>query len=533
MVGDAFVIKWHNALFSLGLIRVDLALCTVEFENWRTRRLQMTTREDPPQGTAPEDEQGELQETMNEPTMPRQLPFCWTCRCLYPCCPQGDLFTDPPPGIKGVALTRSPDAEPRVTRVPFKLRMLDTFVVGLFWSAGCNLPKRALDDVRFNRRLWQRYEWLASVHYKGVKEPTPVRGIDGCVFFDVEIQSVFTAGLFLHARVFAPVSDALKRVMLFFHGGGMAVGNSRIKFIHNLTAKLAQTTQRIVISCDYRLAPEFKFPSQVFDAFDVLRWVASGPTELGQRFEIDPSFMAICGDSAGANLALTLATLVRDGLGPDLAPFDTGVRLDHVVLFYPMLFLSQFLLDSGQIERKHTDKPPEESKSPPILKRLHKILPRRHYVQQDRALNMPIIPPPVMDFFYLAYVGAEDYESHSRADRRLCPVLPGVHDLPHVILVSPGLDCLHKEHLYLLKRLIEAGVSVDYHFFEKQPHGFLNFPRGFTSASEECVHMVARDMREHPTAIAQSTPGAQVVGQPSKLDLMRLRSFGSDVDPHE
>jgi len=125
-------------------------------------------------------------------------------------------------------------------------------------------------------------------------------------------------GYALPARHYAPASGALP-VLLYLHGGGFTVGS--IATHDGLCRRLAHLAQCAVVSLDYRLAPEFKFPTAHEDTWDALQWIAHHGSQRG----LDSSRLAIGGDSAGGTLAAACAIEAR----------DHGLPLALQMLFYP------------------------------------------------------------------------------------------------------------------------------------------------------------------------------------------------------
>jgi acetyl esterase/lipase len=117
----------------------------------------------------------------------------------------------------------------------------------------------------------------------------------------------------LRYRVYRPAGDGARPVIVYFHGGGWVLGNEQSDdpFCRDLCVR----TDAVVVSVDYRHAPEARFPAAADDAFAGLRWVSEHAAELGGA----PGPVVVAGWSAGGNLAAVVSQLARDAGGPAIA----------------------------------------------------------------------------------------------------------------------------------------------------------------------------------------------------------------------
>ena len=125
-------------------------------------------------------------------------------------------------------------------------------------------------------------------------------------------------GVQVLARLYAPSSERLP-VLMYFHGGGFTIGSVQTHDV--LCRRLSHLANCAVVSVDYRLAPEHKFPTAFEDAWDALKWLVDG----GERLGVDSRRVAVGGDSAGGTLAAACAIAAR----------DAGVAVALQLLFYP------------------------------------------------------------------------------------------------------------------------------------------------------------------------------------------------------
>jgi acetyl esterase len=129
----------------------------------------------------------------------------------------------------------------------------------------------------------------------------------------VEDRRIPAPGREIPVRVYWPSFESSLPALVFFHGGGWVLGN--LDAVDRSCRALAASSGCVVVSVDYRLAPEHKFPAPLEDAFDAVSYVARHAHGYG----IDPARIAVGGDSAGGNLAAACALMARERGGPAIA----------------------------------------------------------------------------------------------------------------------------------------------------------------------------------------------------------------------
>ena len=224
------------------------------------------------------------------------------------------------------------------------------------------------------------------------------------------------------ARLYEPkklrTANVLASGLVFFHGGGWVIGDLDS---HDVVCRqLAHEGESIVISVDYRLAPEHKFPAAVEDAITATQWVATNAADLG----IDAARLCVGGDSAGGNLAAVVAIAARDGNGP---------ALSGQVLIYPAT-------DFAMTHPSHSE--PQTS-----ILLTHSVI--RWF--RDHYLN-----------------GAADVNDWRASPARATTLI----GLPPAYVLTAGADPLRDEGNDYAQRLREAGVAVTHRSLPGQFHGF-------------------------------------------------------------
>ncbi|MGQ0624788.1 MAG: alpha/beta hydrolase [Sporichthyaceae bacterium] len=114
-------------------------------------------------------------------------------------------------------------------------------------------------------------------------------------------------------RVYRPADDVTLPVIMYFHGGGFVIGNLAVA--DKPCRQLANAANAVVVSVDYRLAPEFRAPAAAEDCYAATAWAAANGVAVGG----DTSRLGVCGDSAGGGLTCVVAQMARDRGGPAIA----------------------------------------------------------------------------------------------------------------------------------------------------------------------------------------------------------------------
>ncbi|MGW6982629.1 alpha/beta hydrolase [Streptomyces sp. NPDC054932] len=229
---------------------------------------------------------------------------------------------------------------------------------------------------------------------------------------EIEDRTV-PAGTGVPVRIYRP--QQARGAVIWLRGGGFVFGD--IETEHPWAARIADGSGAVVISVDYRRAPEHPFPAALDDVYAVLTWAHAHAAELG----VDPARIAVGGHSAGAGLAAAVALRARDRQGPPIR----------------FQLLNEPVLDDRQetwSQRNFTDTPWHDRDKISVI--------WRHYLGSRQATP---------------------YAAPARAD--------DLSDLPPAYIATAEFDPLRDEDIDYALRLLQAGVPVELHQWPGTFHG--------------------------------------------------------------
>lgn len=252
-------------------------------------------------------------------------------------------------------------------------------------------------------------------------------------------------------RIYRPNAEKNLPLILNFHGGGWAVGNLQNNDYY--CAALANRVGALVISVDYRLAPEFKFPTAVYDSYDVLIWATKNAADLG----VDVGRVCVTGDSAGGNLSAAICILSRDLDGP---------KVHFQALIYPA-----------------TDS-------------------RLQFASLEQHADAPILTKHDIINYLDIYMGKPE----DRFSPLLSPIqASSLQGLPSALIVTAGYDPLCDDGQQYADRLQAEGVPVEVQHYPEDIHGFFTLPN-HTQNGKAAIAAVAKRIKAAfwPTPVVPS-----------------------------
>ena len=239
-------------------------------------------------------------------------------------------------------------------------------------------------------------------------------------------------------RIYYPNRKSLQGgqpAIVYLHGGGFVLGS--VEQYHTMVSKLASTTGQLIVSVDYRLAPEHPYPAALEDCYAILRWMQNYGTRIGA----DTTKITIMGDSAGGNLATVLTLMCRDRGNP---------QPRFQVLLYPAVTF----MDGD-------------------------------YPSMDYFLKDPKLTYMLSESFLSRVRSAYKGETGSDQDPYISPLEASLSDeLAPALIISAECDPLRDSERAYARKLKNAGIEVKHIEYSGMIHGFMSF------------HMILKDARD-------------------------------------
>ncbi|AIG98717.1 MULTISPECIES: alpha/beta hydrolase [Archaeoglobus] len=238
----------------------------------------------------------------------------------------------------------------------------------------------------------------------------------------------------IRVRVYQQKPDS--PVLVYYHGGGFVICS--IESHDALCRRIARLSNSTVVSVDYRLAPEHKFPAAVYDCYDATKWVAENAEEL----RIDPSKIFVGGDSAGGNLAAAVSIMARDS-GEDF--------IKHQILIYPVVNFvapTPSLLEFGE--------------------------------------GLWILDQKIMSWFSEQYFSREEDKFNPLAS----VIFADLENLPPALIITAEYDPLRDEGEVFGQMLRRAGVEASIVRYRGVLHGFINY-YPVLKAARDAINQIA------------------------------------------
>ncbi|XP_027731831.1 arylacetamide deacetylase-like [Vombatus ursinus] len=297
-------------------------------------------------------------------------------------------------------------------------------------------------------------------------------------------------------RVFEPKqkSSTMRRAMFYIHGGGWTTGDASWMPYDNLARRVVNKLDAVVVSTNYRLSPQYHFPTQFEDVYDALRWFLR--KKVLEEYGVDPARICIAGDSAGGNLAAAATQKLLDDP-------EVKIKVKIQSLIYPALQALDMDLPSYR-ENAHM----------PILKKYDMVMMWSLYFTSDKALREAMLANQhtsvesshlfkfvnwralLPERFQKGHLYTSPIHGHSDLakkypgflDVRASPLLADdskLQGLPLTHILTCQYDVLRDDGLMYVSRLRAAGVQVVHEHVEDGFHGILAFSMNFKAGQRE------------------------------------------------
>lgn len=272
-------------------------------------------------------------------------------------------------------------------------------------------------------------ELRASTSPQAVKQAHKATGRESMPVAHVEDRVLLGPAGDIPVRLYTPEGTGPFPVLTFFHGGGWIAGS--LDSHDTMCRCLCRGAGCLVLSVDYRLAPEHKFPAGLEDCYAATCWMAVH----AEQFQGDPTRVAIGGDSGGGNFTAAVALMVRDRGGPALA---------FQLLLWP---ITDFRLTTTTWKKYDG------------------------YLMTSQEFII------VRDF----YLNNEEEQWHPYAAPLLAPDL---HALPPALIITAECDPARDGGEQYGQRLLEAGVPATISRYDGMVHGFMHYVTSVPQANQ-------------------------------------------------
>ncbi|KAM9978873.1 hypothetical protein ACTFIY_012614 [Dictyostelium cf. discoideum] len=301
----------------------------------------------------------------------------------------------------------------------------------LLWRMGAH------DDGEFNRDVFDSYENQPST-------PIPVSRVQDLYLDGNDLDVQGCTGF--RVRVYNPALEPGEKpttypILMWFHSGGFVSKSIQTPSVDGLCRLLSNQSRCVVVSVDYRLAPENMFPAAALDCFAATCWAV----KKAATFDGDPTRIAVAGDSVGGNLAAAVALMARDKETP---------RLCGQVLVCP-------ILDLKKNEEKYYTR----------------------VVHNDGYL----MPMSYFKWFSSKYCREADIENPYASPLKAATSTKALCGLPVTHMITAGFDPFCDEGELYIKKLRQSGVKVYHTRYTNSPHGF--FAIGLDESNEALMEV--------------------------------------------
>lgn len=240
-------------------------------------------------------------------------------------------------------------------------------------------------------------------------------------------------------RVYRPLGDGPFPVVVFYHGGGFTMNTFGV--YDYVCRYMARFGEAVVVTCEYRLAPEYRFPTGLEDCYATLEWAVEHAGEYGG----DTASLSLCGDSAGGNFTAVVSMMARDRKGP---------KIHKQIMIYPLVIFKP--------EGRHQSE--ERYGTGYFLEYNSQEEPLAIYFKEGEKDKM--YDP------YASPLLAEDFGG-----------------LPPACILAAECDPLLDQGLMYAACLEDAGIPVEHHIYKGMIHSFFNYTYGKTF---ECLDKVCQ-----------------------------------------